>query len=128
MGAVYRYYAWGSLDQLRQRSNCTLVPHVGTIVPTPPHGRDGSWWSVDPAEVYVGLLSPLVSLGVGGAGLVPTAASRLRRQTPDLGASIVTIQDAASPAGASWWFVIVDNDSNGVPDGEVADMVMTIVY
>ena len=36
-------------------------------------------------------------------------------------------QVSGLPPGPYWWFVIVDDDSNDVPDGRFVDVVLTIV-
>jgi hypothetical protein len=41
---------------------------------------------------------------------------------------LVDLPDASAFApGPYWWFAIVDSDSDGVPGGEVSDIVLTLV-
>ena len=87
---------------------------------------------LDPAELYLGLFTPMGLFWVDpvAGALVPTVASLHTGPLPSYGpVALITIPDvSALPPGPYWWFTMVDNDADGVPDGESSDMVLTVVF
>lgn len=90
----------------------------------------GSSGVIDPAEVYVGLFTPFGLFWVDpvAQAFVPAVAHVYAGPLPSFGSStLIALPDVSVlPPGHYWWFMIVDNDADGVPDGEFSDMVLTI--
>jgi glucose/arabinose dehydrogenase len=90
----------------------------------------GPGGSVGPAEMYAGVATPS---GVFWAdplrGLVVTPTPVYSGPLPSFGPlAFVDLPDASAIApGLYWWFVIVDRDANAVPDGDISDVVLTVV-
>jgi hypothetical protein len=85
---------------------------------------------VDPAELYIGVLTRSGLLWADpGRGFVSAPTRAYVGSLPGFGPlTIIDLPDVSTlPPGPYWWFVIVDRDSDGVPAGDIADMVLTIV-
>ena len=86
--------------------------------------------TMNPAEVYFGVLTPT---GVfwrdpDSGAFVSTRAPIYTGSLPTHTGSLLSIPSTSVLGpGLYWWFVIVDNDTNGVPNGLVADGVLTVV-
>jgi glucose/arabinose dehydrogenase len=85
---------------------------------------------IDPAEVYVGLLSPFGVYWLDPSGAFVTPLTRLYSgPLPSFGPlSLLQLPNAGLlPPGPYWWFVIVDRDADGVPDGDITAVVLTAI-
>lgn len=72
----------------------------------------GTFWMDPGTQTFVSIAAPVYAGPLGSFG--PTVA--------------VDIQDvSAVPPGRYWWIVVVDNDSNGVPNGTFYDVTRTII-
>lgn len=83
---------------------------------------------VDPAEVYVAVITPSFQILWATAGsFSATPAPLCAGPLPSFGpAPLINIPDAAVlPEGDYYWVTIVDADSNGVPNGTFVDFVKT---
>jgi glucose/arabinose dehydrogenase len=128
------------------RIDCTSAPTVTVtangahgVVTVPPGGplnvattfAPGSAPSVSPVEVYFAVVTPLGTLWMQpgtwtfGSTPVPIYAGSLGSAGPT---TLFYARDTSGlPAGQYAWIVIVDDDSNGVPNGAFYDIAFTIL-
>jgi glucose/arabinose dehydrogenase len=87
--------------------------------------------NVDPGEAYFGAASAFGTLWWDPVTrrFVPTPTPVHSGSVADFGpATLVNLPDSSVlRLRVYWWFAIVDNDSNGVPNGTYLDAVLTIV-
>jgi glucose/arabinose dehydrogenase len=88
---------------------------------------------VNPAELYVGrsqengpTLWMDASTGTFGPTIAPVYSGPLPSLGPTVAVNYPNVSSALAP-GRYWWFVIVDNDSNGVPNLTVFDYTTLVV-
>ena len=84
---------------------------------------------LNPAEVYIGFSSPFGLRWFTPSGTGPTPVPVLSGSLPTFGPSLLfNIPNvSALPAGPYTWFMVVDNDTNGTPNGHVFDLVQTTI-
>ena len=86
---------------------------------------------LNPAEVYIGLLAPfgVFWLDPSSGGFVAPLTRLYAGPLPSFGPSLVVQLPNAGvlPPGPYWWFVIVDRDTDGIPDGEISAIVLTAI-
>ena len=87
--------------------------------------------ALDPAEVYIGVASPVGVLwldpatGTFGATPTLTFAGALASFGP---VPLVNLPNGAGlPSGTWWWFMIIDDDANGTIEGSFFDVAQMIV-
>lgn len=86
--------------------------------------------TLDPAEVYLGVVTLLGTFWWNPStqtfGLTPVRA--YAGPLPAFGpVPLLSLPNVtALPSGPYWWFVVVDEDSNGTPNGSLVDFVLTI--
>ncbi|MEP6917373.1 MAG: PQQ-dependent sugar dehydrogenase [Acidobacteriota bacterium] len=86
---------------------------------------------VNPAEIYIGVTTPFGVFWLDPAtGAFGPSLARL--YSGPLGtapsSTLLTIPDVSVlPAGAYWRFAIVDNDADGVPDGQFSDFAAVVI-
>ena len=87
---------------------------------------------ISPAELYIGFATPFGLFWFDSAigAFVPRVARASVGPLASFGPStLFTVPDVSIlPAGAYWWLTIVDRDSDGVPDGDSADIVLVTVH
>jgi hypothetical protein len=89
---------------------------------------------VNPAEVYIGLIAPFPpyvfwrdSSGYFVNSATPTALFTGALPSFPLTTLVSLPNNSVLPAGSYYWFMIVDDDNNGVLNGRFSDFVQTIV-
>jgi hypothetical protein len=89
---------------------------------------------VNPAEVYIGLIAPFPPyvFWLDPSGHFVNSATPTRRFTGALPSFPLTTlaslpNSSVLPAGSYYWFMIIDDDNNGVLNGRFSDFVQTIV-
>jgi hypothetical protein len=91
----------------------------------PPAGQ------LDPAEVYIGVVTPggLLWLDLMRGVLVTTPTRAFAGALRDFGpVSLINLPNASAVAPGSYtWFLLVDDDVNGVPNGVFYDLVQVTV-
>jgi glucose/arabinose dehydrogenase len=129
-GVVYR------IDYIGPRINITANGLDGHVVldPNDPLAvtvafTTGNASNVNPGEVYVGAVSATGTRWLDSVTgqFVPTATPIYTGSIGSFGpVTVVDLPDTAGlPFQVYWWFAIVDDDSNGVPDGTRVDAVVT---
>ena len=91
---------------------------------------DAGGGPLDPAEVYVGVLTPFGVYWLDPSGGFVTPFTRLYAgPLPSFGPSpVVQLPNAGVlPPGLYWWFIIVDRDGDGTLDGDISAMVLTAI-
>jgi hypothetical protein len=90
----------------------------------------GTASDVDPGEVYLGVASALGTrwLDPVTGQFVPTPTRLYSGSVGTFGPAMpVNLPASVLSLGVYWWFAIVDDDSNGVPNGTYLDAVITVV-
>ncbi len=91
----------------------------------------GNASTIDPGEVYIGVASVLGTVWLDPATqtFVPTPTRVYTGPLPSVGpTTLINVPNVSGIAtGPYWWFMIVDSDSNGAPNGTFFDVVLTIV-
>jgi len=87
---------------------------------------------IEPAEIYLGIASAdgtVVWLDPITNTFVPTATPVYAGHLRSFGPTVATPIQAPFliRPGRYWWLVVVDNDSNGVPNGPLYDFTRTIL-
>ena len=89
---------------------------------------------VNPAQVYVGVITPFAPyvFWLNPSGNFVNSANPVILYTGALPtfplSTLVSIPNTSVlPAGSYYWFMIVDDDNNGVLDGKFHDSVQTII-
>ena len=80
------------------------------------------------AEVYVGLRAPWGVYWLNPSGSFVAQVTRVYTGTlPTFGPSTAVRLPSAGvlPPGLYWWFIIVDRDGDGTPDGDFSSIVLT---
>ncbi len=87
--------------------------------------------ALNPAEVYIGVVSPLGVLWLDPATgtFGPTPTRTFTGELPSFGpVPLVDLPNGAVlPSGTWWWFMIVDDDANGPIEGAFFDVAQMIV-
>jgi hypothetical protein len=83
----------------------------------PPEG------SLDPAELYVGVVTPVGVLWIDPArGFVTTPTRAFAGPLPGFGLPLIDLPNGlAFPPGTYTWFALVDDDTDGVPNSVFSD-------
>jgi hypothetical protein len=90
----------------------------------------GAGGALEPAELFVGVIGSAGVLWANPSqGLVPTPTPVYSGPLASFGPSVLVNLPNASALvpGPYWWFVIVDRDNNRVPDGDISDIVLTLI-
>ena len=89
----------------------------------------GSAGALSPAEVYIAVVTPAGLLWLDPTQGFRAAVSRVYAgELGDFALSPwLSISGGTLPAGAYWWIVFVDADIDGVPNGDIADFVVTVI-
>jgi hypothetical protein len=90
----------------------------------------GSSGPIPAAEVFIGVFTPFGLYWLDAVdGFVPRLGRPFRRELSTFGPSpLFAVSDVAQlPAGVYLWVVLVDDDVDGMPGGELADFVVTVV-
>ena len=86
--------------------------------------------AVNPAELYIGFVSPLGVFWLTPSGVVgPTPVRLYTGPLPTFGpVTLINIPNvSALPTGTYWWFMVVDNDADGTVNGDFFDVVQTAI-
>jgi glucose/arabinose dehydrogenase len=90
----------------------------------------GSSGPIPAAEVFIGVFTPFGLYWLDAVdGFVPRLGRPFTRQLSTFAPSpLLAVSDVAQlPAGVYLWVVLVDDDVDGAPGGELADFVVTVV-
>ena len=84
---------------------------------------------MNPAEMYIGLFTPFGLFWLGPAGFSLLPLRLYAGPLPAFGpARLFNIPNVSALwPGVYWWFVVVDDDSNGVVNGDFVDAVQTTI-
>jgi glucose/arabinose dehydrogenase len=90
---------------------------------------DGPSGPVDPAEIYIGVSTPAGVFWLDPQqGFTPVVTAAVVGPVPTFDATLFTIPDAGVLVPGTYvWFVMVDDDADGIPTGDFADFGITIV-
>jgi hypothetical protein len=131
-GVVYRI-AYNSIPRIDFTANGQDGPVTltsGTPLQIEWSFDAGPSGSLNAAEIYLLLVTPFGSFWADPVqGWVSTPARAYAGPVPTFAPlTFFNLPDVATlPPGRYWWVVVVDNDQDGVPDGDVADFVLTII-
>ena len=80
------------------------------------------------AEIYVGLITPFGIFWLDPVqGFIPTVSRVYTGPVGDFSSSPwLTLPSGSLPPGGYWWFIFVDDDTDGVPTGDFSDFVVTV--
>jgi hypothetical protein len=90
----------------------------------------GEAGSLPSAEIYIGLLTPFGMFWLDPLqGLTPALSRVSAGPTASFVLSPFMFLGTAGtlPPGAYWWFVLIDDDVDGVPTGDFSDFVVTLI-
>lgn len=125
-GPVVRVTANGADDQVVLSSGEPLEVRIGFDA--------GASGVVNPAQVYIGVITPFAPYVFwlnpsGSFANSPTPTIVFSGALPSFPLTqLVSIPDtSALPTGSYYWFMIVDDDNNGVLEGKFHDVVQTII-